>query len=226
MQRTQMKQTVDALKKSIAAGKLKEGVSLGQHVAIAKGLQSAHAAEFAETKAALKAAAPADATVKGRVKETESILGKLERKPKYGDATGLQDTTGLRVVTKDLAGVRSTVAALKEKFKVVGEDNYIDKPQGEVYRSHHLIIETPSGLQKEIQVRTEAQNRHAEWSHGAYKPKPGAQTEYFNANKDAMHAYSKAVGEHFHALAEGRGGTSMPTPPHGMKEHFGVVAEK
>lgn len=219
-------ETVEGLKKSIDAGKLKPGVSLGQHVAIAKDMRDRHGAEFAQTKADLKAMAPADASVKGRVKETESILGKLDRKPKYGTAEKLQDTTGLRVVTKDLKGVESTIAALKDKFKVVAEDNYIAQPQGGAYRSHHLVIETPTGLQKEIQVRTEAQNRHAEWSHGVYKPKTGEQKEYLSKNADAISAYSKGVSDHFHALATGRGGTSMPTPPPGLKEHFGVVAEK
>jgi ppGpp synthetase/RelA/SpoT-type nucleotidyltranferase len=225
-ERKRVKETVDGLKRSIEAGRLKPGVTLGRHVAIAKDMQQKHAAEFDKTKDELKKMAPADASVKGRVKETESILGKLERKPKYGTAEKLQDTTGLRVVTKDLEGVRSTVAKLKERFKVVEEDNYIDKPQGETYRSHHLVVETPSGLQKEIQVRTEAQNRHAEWAHGVYKPKTEAQKDFLRKNADAIQAYSKAVSDHFHAQATGRSGTRMPTPPPGMHEHFGAVADE
>jgi ppGpp synthetase/RelA/SpoT-type nucleotidyltranferase len=219
-----MKDTVEGLKKTIDAGKLTPGVSLGQHVAIAKDMRDKHGAEFAQTKADIKALSPADASVK----ETESILGKLDRKPKYGTAEGLQDTTGLRVVTKDLKGIESTVAAIKDKFKVVAEDNYVHTPNKTdgAYRSHHLIIETPSGLQKEIQVRTEAMNRHAEWSHAVYKPKTDEEKAFLEKHADAISAYSRGVSDHFHALATGRGGTKMPTPPAGLKEVFGVVSEK
>lgn len=221
-----MKETIGALKEKIDGGKLKPGVSLGQHVVIAKGLQGAHEAEFSQQMKDLKEIAPPDAVVKGRVKKLESILGKLDRKPKYGTAEGMQDITGMRVTVNSLEDVDKTVAGIKGKYRIVEEDNYIHSPKPENgYRSYHLIIETSPGVMKEVQIRTHDQNKHAEWAHDVYKPQTKAQKEALEKHGDEIQAYSKAVAEHFHAKALGRPVGPKPRPSAAIREHFGEIAD-
>lgn len=203
-------------------------IGVDRHVEIAKDVQAKHASEFQHALSEIKAMAPADAKVKGRVKDVDSIVGKLERKSdKYVTAKSLQDTTGIRVVCKDLNGVKSTIAKLESSgLKVVEKDDYIDKPkEGSGYRSAHFIVESKSGLQKEIQIRTEDQNKHAEWAHDAYKPQNSEQRSYLSKNAGAISKYSSAVSDHFHAKAEGKTGTQMPRPPKGLEKAFGIIRE-
>jgi phage-related protein (TIGR01555 family) len=221
-------EVVHSLDKLVKSGALKPGVSTAEHVAIAQNLLDAHNAEKNAEIDKLKSLAPKSADVKGRTKKLDSVLGKLERKPKYGTAEKLQDMTGLRVVANDLEGVKSTVAEIEKNYKVIEKDDYVANPkEGSGYRSVHLIVESPNGLQKEIQVRTRDMDKHADWAHDAYKPQTPGQEKYLSsaANRDAVQKYSEAAANHYQAKAEGRTDTRMPDPPPGMAEHFGVLTD-
>jgi ppGpp synthetase/RelA/SpoT-type nucleotidyltranferase len=138
--------------------------------------------------------ADADATVTGRVKKLDSILSKLEKKPKYGTADRLQDTTGMRIVARDTASVLEHIERVKAEYEIVGEpDDYITKPQESGYRSWHAIVKGGDGQEMEIQIRTPNQNDWAVWAHDAYKPQTAAQAEL---------AQSPEVGEYAHAMSE------------------------
>lgn len=197
-------------------------IPVEEHVAIAKDVAEAHAKEFAETKAQIASFAPKDAEVSGRTKKLDSVIEKLDRKAdKYKDAHSLQDTTGIRVITKDLDGMKQTVANLEASgMKVIEKDDYVAKPKGDSgYRSVHLIVQTPSGLQKEVQIRTQDQHAHAEFAHDVYKPQTEAQAAFLRQNGDAVQKYSVDLGNHYQAIGEGKASTP-PTPPPGLHQAF------
>lgn len=207
-ERTSLKPTIDELRETVGAGKLKPGVSAEQHVKIAQDFLAKHAA------------------VTGRVKDLESTLGKLSRKPKYGTADHLQDGSGMRVVAKNIDDVKATVAAIKAKYNVVGEDNYIDKPLGPTeYRSHHLIVKGKDGLEREIQVRTPGQNAHADWAHNVYKPHTDAQKTALKENAPALEKYARDVGAHFFHIDSGKEGDAPAKPPCPpiVRKYFGCL---
>ena len=199
----------EALQKAIDAGVLKGSVT--QHLSMAEHLVGQHSKGLKPLLNDLTSMAPEGAKVKGRVKTVESVLGKLVRKPKYGDASKLQDLTGARVVVDSLSGVRDTVTKIRDKYTVVDEDNYIDTPQGD-YRSWHLIIQD-GATAKEIQVRTGNQNTFADWSHNVYKPRTPEQTAKVKAAQKTIDTYSKAMSAHFFSKDKGDRPPNPPAPP-------------
>jgi len=172
---------------------LPPGKTVQEHKEIAVEVRKRHAREFGKEKARLEKLADADAKVTGRVKKLESILGKLEKKPKYGSADKLQDTTGMRVVARDTASVIEHIARVRAEYEIVSEDDYITKPQESGYRSWHGIVKGEDGQEMEIQIRTPNQNDWAIWAHDTYKPQTAAQAEL---------AQSPEVGEYAHAMSE------------------------
>ncbi len=204
---------------------LNPNVTVGGQIRIAKEVLGRHAEGFKAEESAMKSLIPNAAVVKGRVKELESALEKLVRKPKYGTSEGLQDATGLRVVMKNTKEVEAAVAKIKANYKVVAEDDYINKPQeGTGYRSHHLVVVGKDGLQKEVQVRTENQDKHGDWAHEAYKPHTPEQAAHVKENAKVISEYSQAVSNHFHDVDTGKkdAGPKPPCPPV-IREHFGCL---
>ena len=216
-----------ALGSLIDSGKLKG--TIDEHNKIAKDFIAKHKAGLKQTLDDIKALAPEGASVKGRAKTVASAVGKLARKPKYGTADKLQDGSGFRVVLKGIKDVDSVAEGLKKKYKIVDEDRYIDKSNGEGtpadfgYRSHHLIVETPDGLQKEIQVRTENQNKHAEWCHDAYKPQTDEQRKVIMENEDAVREYAIAMGKYFFDIDSGKKPGKKPVPAPEVAAAFGTL---
>jgi ppGpp synthetase/RelA/SpoT-type nucleotidyltranferase len=158
-------------------GKLPPGKTAKEHAKMASQFIRKHKAAFKNAMSELKSLV-GDGEIAGRVKTTESALGKLVRKPKeYPTADKLQDGTGMRVVNKTIAEVNETVAKIRSKYKVLEEEDFITKPQGS-YRSFHFIVEGPTGLAMEVQVRTANQNVFSDWSHNVYKPVTAEQAKY------------------------------------------------
>lgn len=199
--------------------KLPSGKSVQEHAQIARRFLRQHRQNLPKAIAAMKSLA-GDGQVKGRTKTLESALGKVIRKPKYGTVDKLQDGTGLRVVHKSVKEVKDTVQSIREKYKVIEEDDYITNPQGN-YRSHHLIIEGPGGLAMEIQVRTENQNVFADWAHDVYKP---VTEEQAKLQKDPQVAqYEKSMADYFWSLDTGQEPPPKPPCPITIKKTFGCL---
>ncbi len=193
---------------AVAAGKFRG--SFEQHVRIAKSELTAHDADRGALVESLGELSGGKGKVKARTKKLDSVLGKMLRKPKYKDASMLQDLTGARIVHENVADVKKTVAAIRRKYKVVDEDNYIDTPLGD-YRSWHLIIEH-NGKQKEIQVRTGNQDTFADWAHDIYKTQTPAQDAAMKTNAPEIETYSKQGAAFFWAADSGRS-LHPPHPP-------------
>jgi ppGpp synthetase/RelA/SpoT-type nucleotidyltranferase len=216
-----------ALGSLIDDGKLSGTIE--EHNKIAKDFIAKHKATLKQTLDDIKSLTPEDAIVKGRAKTVASAVGKLARKPKYKNAANLQDGSGFRVVLKSVGEMDKVAEELKKKYKVVEEDRYVEKSNGEGtasdfgYRSHHLIIQTPDGLQKEIQVRTANQNKHAEWCHDAYKPQTAEQRKVIQENEEDVRSYAIAMGKYMYALDKGEDPGEKPKPTKAVAAAFGTL---
>lgn len=218
--------TIDSLTKAIANGKLAKGVSLGQHIKIAKDFRKKHEAGAAKLLGDLTDIAGPGAKVKARTKNLESMLGKMVRKPKYKTADMLKDGTGARIVHDTIDEVKRTVAKIKEKYEILAEDeeDYISKPKDEGYRSHHLVIKDSDGLPKEIQIRTKNQDSWADWFHDAYKPTTPVQKKLVEKGKPVINAYAKQMADHFFAKDSGQNPGPPPPCPQIVKDAIGCMA--
>lgn len=174
-ERVKVKPTIKDLESKIGA-KLPDPPDFDHQVKIAQEIIDKHAGSLDAKLSALKELAPPGASVKGRVKDLESTVGKIARKPKYGTASKLQDVTGTRLIMDTIDEVKDTVDRIKAKYDIVEEDDYISKAL-DGYRSHHLIAKDENGLEFEIQVRTKNQNTWADWAHPIYKPENPAQEQ-------------------------------------------------
>ena len=112
-----------------------------------------------------------DAIVAQRIKRLESIHAKLARQPSMR-MTQMQDIAGCRAVFKDMSSIETLVSMYRESkagHRLKSEKNYILSPKPDGYRCHHLVYvykgtdstKDYTGLQVEIQIRTQAQHAWA-----------------------------------------------------------------
>ncbi len=106
----------------------------------------------------------------GRLKRFQSIRRKLKR----GQVTlyQMQDIAGVRAIMPNIASVQRVVELYKSdqcKHALLDEDDYLQKPKADGYRSHHLVLKY-TGLEEvtggnriavELQVRTRLQHAWA-----------------------------------------------------------------
>lgn len=185
----------------------------------------AHKQALPGTLARLRSLAGPDDKVIGRVKDVESALEKVVRKPRYRDVSQLQDLTGLRIVTPNMAETKKVVDNLRAHFKIIGEDDYTQKPQVGGYRAHHLIIED-NGLQKEVQIQTQNQRNFQEWSHAFYKPENHSQAAAKLTFGPAISAYADAASARLAGKDAGLKDwalTPVPTLPPEAEIAFGHI---
>ena len=204
--------------------KLREKVdAVIRNAAIASTVTKEHDATFQAIKNDIAILSQNPVDVQGRVKTLESVLGKLTRKKHYADATQLQDISGFRVIHNTVADVRRTVAAIKDKYEVVTEDDYLEQPQG-AYRSYHLIVRH-AGLQKEIQVRTARQDVFANWAHESYKPHTPEQIAAMRDHEPHITEYSKSASTYYWAQDTGQPTNPPFAPPctRTVKDAFGCL---
>ena len=109
------------------------------------------------------------AIVAQRLKRAPSIIGKLQRFKKM-KLSRMQDIGGVRIIVKKISDVYRIRDEIMNKFphKIYKEDNYINKPKPDGYRSLHIIFETQNldncehnGLKVELQIRTQQQHQWA-----------------------------------------------------------------
>lgn len=113
--------------------------------------------------------------VVGRVKSTDSLLKKAEKKGLViGSGNWIEeiekqiyDIAGLRIVSRFVEDIREVqeILSQREDFSIVKITDYIDQPKESGYRSVHVIVRYPTyhGATKkdvfcEIQLRTLAMN--------------------------------------------------------------------
>jgi|LWDU01.1.fsa_nt_gi ppGpp synthetase/RelA/SpoT-type nucleotidyltranferase len=142
--------------------------------------------------------------ISGRVKEIDSMVGKLARKPElYATVGDLNDVSGVRVMADDLDGVFKSLKYIKDNYNVVEEKNNIDIDR-DGYRSYHAIIDDGSGVLSEIQIRTKNEDTWANYVHDRiYKPANNKLKNYVSKNKDMVNNYVLGMSEYFHNIDRG-----------------------
>jgi len=155
-----------------------------------------------------------DEQVEGRVKTLPSIVKKLKKKNiDNGPFThnNMEDIAGLRVTFDNLDDLKAGVKAIKGKYKIKEDEDYITKPKNG-YRSYHLTIEQ-DGKPLEVQFRTPNMTKWADWTHNTLydhtdviKKKVGA-----NGFKELMN-YAQAMSDYYAAKDEGKN-PDMPEIP-------------
>lgn len=158
-----------------------------------------------DLETSLKKELPGDPVVSGRVKEPKSGVAKVARKPKYADVSKLQDNVGMRAMYNDVTSVKEAMKVVREKYDIVEEDNYIDKPKFDGYRSYHaIIIDKETGVESELQVRTQRQNTFADWAHKFYKPEEDDLKAFVQTHEEMALKYQVDVGNYYSELDNGR----------------------
>lgn len=151
----------------------------------------------------------------GRVKDLDSIKGKMEGRYAGKELSALQDVVGMRVTVKDMDTLRAAVGALSSPgsgFKILEHD---DKLAGQgFYRGYHTTIDSMGTNEHgeragEVQIRTQRQSDIASWGHDvAYK---GAFSK-----DEAVQNYAVAVSNAAWELDNGRPAT-YPNAPEALK---------
>lgn len=216
-EKRQMSASVQGLKDIMP--KLDSPLSLGGHIAKAKELQKGHEKGFDQLMGKLQELAPG-AKVKGRVKKLESVIGKIVRKEgAYKDAGDLQDITGARVIHDTTEQVLATVARLKKEYagNVLNDDDKINMPNKDGYRSYHLIVRDKDGLEKEIQIRTKSQDKMGDWHHDIYKPVNEAQEKVLAKSKTELNEYAKKLWDWYEKQDRGQDPGPEPDCPESAK---------
>lgn len=116
--------------------------------------------------------------IKSRIKSSESVIKKLEKRGYELTTDNLvnhvHDMVGIRIVCSFLSDVKSIVNVLKTSklFKIKEETDYITNPKDSGYISYHMNVLVPLRLQErveyieaEIQIRTIAMDFWASLDH-------------------------------------------------------------
>lgn len=161
--------------------------------------------------------------VKGRVKEADSMVGKVARQPeKYKDVGELNDVSGVRATAKDIRGVQDTIDYVRNTYDVISEKNNIDEDRGG-YRSYHAIVKK-NGVMSEIQIRTERQDTWANWTHdNFYKPSNQSKMDFLNSNIAEINKYSLGMSDYFYKKDTGDVKASKPECPPSISQVVGCL---
>jgi ppGpp synthetase/RelA/SpoT-type nucleotidyltranferase len=162
----------------------------------------------------LRADLPGTPEVSGRVKKPDSSIAKVARKPKYADVTKLQDNVAVRATYNDIQSVKEAMKVVREKYDIIDEDDYIEKPKFDGYRSYHAIMkDKETGIESELQIRTQRQDVFANWAHDLYKPPNDDLRNFVETHKDLVLGYQVEVGKYIEELDKGAKPKKPECPP-------------
>ena len=117
-------------------------------------------------------------SISTRLKRTESVMDKLERKGLPFDLESIEahihDMAGIRVICSYIDDIYLIADALlrQDDITLIEKKDYIEHPKGNGYRSLHLIVEVPvfltnhkKPMKVEVQIRTIAMDFWASLEH-------------------------------------------------------------
>jgi ppGpp synthetase/RelA/SpoT-type nucleotidyltranferase len=151
--------------------------------------------------------------VAGRIKEADSMVGKLARRPDdYKIVQDLNDISGVRATAKSIGEVKEVMDYIKEHYDIIQEKNNIDEDRGG-YRSYHAVI-MKDGVKHEFQLRTENQDKWADYAHdNFYKPATTKQADFFNRHRERINDYTLDMSNYFYEQDMGRNIKKPDCPP-------------
>lgn len=97
--------------------------------------------------------------VEHRLKSTDSIMAKLERKHKKDKEKPIEDLlndiAGVRIICFDTKQIYKVVKMVKQSkcFTVLKEKDYVKNPKDNGYQSYHMILQV-NEVKVELQLRT------------------------------------------------------------------------
>jgi GTP pyrophosphokinase len=112
------------------------------------------------------------AEVNGRPKHIYSIWTKM--RAKQLDFAEVYDVRALRVIVPEVKDCYTALGVVHNLWQPIPKefDDYISRPKGNLYQSLHTAVLGPGGRTLEVQIRTEAMHRQAEFgvaAHWRYK---------------------------------------------------------
>jgi len=151
-----------------------------------------------------------------RIKETDSFIGKIDRKGYQSPFEEIEDICGVRIICYYGSEVEKICKIINEQFQVVTSQDKEEllKPDQFGYRSHHFIIKikedwlsTPNykgleNLKAEIQIRTNLMHTWAEIEHElGYKKEEDIPAE-FRRRFSRLSAKLEEADEQFEELKQ------------------------
>jgi GTP pyrophosphokinase len=125
------------------------------------------------------------AELTGRPKHLYSIWNKMRTKGL--DFSEVYDVRALRVIVPEVKDCYAALGVVHNLWQPIPKefDDYISRPKGNLYQSLHTAVVGPAGKTLEVQIRTEAMHRQAEYgvaAHWVYK-EGGKGTEKARSSK-------------------------------------------
>ena len=149
--------------------------------------------------------------VYGRVKEKESIIGKLKRKPDtYKSINDIKDISGIRIESATIKDVYKDVEKIKKIYEIENIKDYIKEPQGP-YRSIHLIVKKDNKY-SEIQIRTKNMTVLGDFMHDKVYKVPEELKGKIIKYQDEINDYLKTFSDYFHHKDGVNTGITEPPP--------------